>query len=144
MQIIIDTREQKPLSFTRHKTLRRKLEEGDYNTPDLVPYIVLERKSLADLYGSIIKGHDRFKREITRSRLQGKTFYIFIEGTIQEFMDLRWTNRPICTRPETLRRILDTMIERYQLIVIECRTRKIMAQKIIETLETNLNELYGR
>jgi len=74
MEIIIDTREQRPLKFTGHKTIRRKLDEGDYNSPDTEHKIVLERKSLDDFYSSIIQGHARFKAEIIRAINKNKKF----------------------------------------------------------------------
>ncbi len=134
MNIIIDSREQKPLSFTGHKTIRRKLEEGDYNTIWLEDTIVIERKSLQDLYGSIIQDHERFKKEIIRARDKGKDFYIFLEGTLEEFYYLNWSKRERRISPQVLRKIINTMKERYNLIFIECNTRHEMSKKIVEKL----------
>jgi ERCC4-type nuclease len=142
MEIIIDTREQKPLRFTGHKTTHRKLDEGDYNIQELIPHIVIERKTMSDLYGSIIQNHKRFKSEIVRSRLQGKTFYVFLEGSLKGFYNLIWTRKQIGTHPETLNKIINTIIERYQIIFIECPLRRKMAELMIQTLETN-KKLYG-
>lgn len=135
MDIIIDTREQKPLTFTGHKTFRRKLEEGDYNTTELEPYLTLERKSLADLYGSITSDHQRFKREILRSRDKGKKMYIFIEGTLEDFYYFKWATRKYTITPQTLRKIINTMKERYDLTFVECTSRKQMSRLIVQTLE---------
>jgi ERCC4-type nuclease len=132
MKIIIDTREQLPLSFTGHETIRRKLDEGDYATEETEHKIVIERKSLDDLYGSIIKGHARFKREILRAREKGKVFYIFIEGTLEDFYWLKWATRNIEIKPSTLQKIILTMRERYELQFIECATREEMSKKIVQ------------
>lgn len=142
MNIIVDTREQKPLSFTGHSTCRRKLDEGDYNIKELEDKIVIERKSLQDLYGSIIQDHARFKREILRAKEKGKTFYIFIEGTLQDFYFLNWSDRAFKITPAILEKIVMTMTERYNLIFIECPTRRLMSSKIIETIKEN-KKLYG-
>lgn len=143
MDIIIDTREQKPLKFTGHKTTRRKLDEGDYNTIELEPYIVIERKSLQDLYGSIIQGHERFKAEIMRSKAKNKEFYIFLEGTIKKFVEKEWSLRYLSTKPEILSKILKTMQEKYEITIIECNTRDEMSKKIIELIEKIEGEKNG-
>jgi ERCC4-type nuclease len=137
MQIIIDTREQLPLCFEGHEVVRKKLDEGDYNEITLIPYIVIERKTLQDFYGSIIQGHRRFKDEIVRSRLQSKTFYVFLEGTLKEFYSLKWSARRLRMRIAVLIKIVTSMQEKYQLIVVECSSREEMATRIIQTIETN-------
>ena len=135
MNIIIDTREQLPLTFTGHTTTRRKLNEGDYNTEDLLSSIVIERKSLQDLYGSIIQGHARFKREIERSKAKGKTFYLFLEGSLEEFYYLNWSKRNPQIKPSTLNKIINTMRERHGIIIIECKDRESMSRQIVEIIE---------
>jgi ERCC4-type nuclease len=142
MIIIIDTREQLPLAFTGHETVRRKLDEGDYNIKELKRYIVIERKTLQDLYGSIIKGHARFKNEIVRSRLQNKAFYIFLEGSLEMFYSLKWAKRKLHIKPFILKQIIKTMQERYQITIIECENREIMQNLIVQTLDIN-RKLYG-
>ena len=135
MKIIVDTREQLPLSFTGHETIRRKLYEGDYNIAELEDKIVIERKTLQDLYGSIVQDHDRFKAEILRAKEKNKTFYIFLEGSLEEFYYLKWSTRDYNIKPLTLQRIIQTMKERYNLTFVECKTRTEMSKKIIELME---------
>lgn len=134
MEIIIDSREQKPLTFTGHKTITRKLHEGDYNIQELIPAIVIERKSLPDLYQTITTGHERFKKEILRST--GRTFYIFIEGTLEEFYSKRWSDRPLKIKSDTLKKIIETMVKKYNLLIIECKDRDEMSEKITTELKT--------
>lgn len=134
MNIIIDTREQKPLRFTGHETIRRKLDEGDYNIPELIDKIVIERKSIPDLYSSITRGHERFKSEIVRSRLQGKTFYLFLEGDLSGL--LRYAKKRKM-KPETIEKMINTMIERYQIILVTCESRSRMSELIVQTFEIN-------
>ena len=71
--LLIDTREQQPLDFERYSSrfehiLRASLKEGDYSVfmPGDRRKIAFERKSLGDLVGTIIRGRDRFKRELER------------------------------------------------------------------------------
>lgn len=142
MDIIIDTREQKPLRFTGHWTTRRKLNEGDYNIEELIPYIVIERKSLQDLYHSITTEHERFKDELVRSKLSGRVFYIFLEGTLEQFYSLEWSKQELKTKSETLRKIISTMEERHKIIIVECKDRREMSKLIIQTLDMN-KKLYG-
>jgi ERCC4-type nuclease len=131
MNIIIDTREQKPLTFTGHETTRRKLEEGDYNTIELEDKIVIERKGLEDLYQSITHDHARFKREILRAKEKQKAFYIFIEGELEDFI-LNYTRE---SKPITVAKILLTMVTRYDLRIVQCLTRDEMSKKIIALCE---------
>lgn len=69
--IIIDTREQLPFSFKSIKpdtpdTSTQTLKTGDYSVAGLSDKIVIERKSLADLFSSVGSGRDRFEREMQR------------------------------------------------------------------------------
>lgn len=78
--IIVDTREQAPFEFRNIKPAepdlacriaRGKLDEGDYGleVPMFAPKvdrIAIERKSLADLYGSFTAGRIRFEAEFKR------------------------------------------------------------------------------
>ena len=145
MKIIIDTREQKPLTFPNHETISRKLDEGDYNVEELVDYVVFERKSLEDLYGTIFttEGHQRFKRELLRAKEKGKVFYIFIEGNLEEFYNLSWSKRELKIKPSTMQKTIETMKKKYNLLFIECESRESMSNEIVKTIELNkkLNEV---
>jgi ERCC4-type nuclease len=66
--ILIDTREQTPLTFAHFPTERATLPTGDYSTRGLEACFCVERKSLADLVGSLTSGRDRFTRELERMR----------------------------------------------------------------------------
>lgn len=69
MTIIIDTREQTPLKFPDNiATAAGTLQSGDYSVIGLEHLITIERKSIADLVGSLTSGRDRFERELHRMR----------------------------------------------------------------------------
>lgn len=84
--IIVDTREQAPWSFDQLtlwqtaaeggariavRTERGTLTSGDYSIAGMQDRIAIERKSLADLYGTLGKGRARFEAELERlSRLE--------------------------------------------------------------------------
>ena len=77
--VVIDTREQRGYRFDRIKadadeggdrlavrTLRGTLATGDYSLEGHTDAVTVERKSLADLFGTLGKGRDRFERELLR------------------------------------------------------------------------------
>jgi len=78
--IIIDTREQKPLEFKGMKTLRRKLEVGDYSIQGMTRSVVVERKSKEDLFSTMTgKNRERFRRELDRADSLNMQIYIVVE-----------------------------------------------------------------
>lgn len=77
LNIIVDTREQRPWEFPDHNVTRRTLPAGDYSLAverkdgRLVGYedrFALERKSLPDLIGTITTDRERFLRELRSLR----------------------------------------------------------------------------
>lgn len=69
--IVIDSREQTPFTFQNIKpdlpsTIIKGLKTGDYSIVGFENYICVERKSMADLFGSVGKGRARFEREMQR------------------------------------------------------------------------------
>jgi ERCC4-type nuclease len=71
MRILIDTREQNPLTFERFQaeTERAALLAGDYSLQGWADHVGVERKELNDLI-SCLKGdnRDRFERELAKLR----------------------------------------------------------------------------
>ena len=66
--LLVDTREQKPLAFSNLTFESATLYTGDYSVKGLEEYFSVERKSLADLAGSLTRERDRFMREMHRLR----------------------------------------------------------------------------
>lgn len=73
--ITIDTREQTPWLFRDLRTrtwdfivsaAKDTLQQGDYAITGLESQLVIERKSLEDLFGTLSEGRDRFTRELER------------------------------------------------------------------------------
>ena len=79
--IYIDTREQKPLKFTRPMQVR-KLDYGDYafGSESKLHDCYIERKSLADFVGTLSGGFDRFSREVERSVDAGDYLVVLVES----------------------------------------------------------------
>jgi DNA excision repair protein ERCC-4 len=81
--IIVDTREQTPLVFGNLRSERGTLQSGDYSILGLEHEFAIERKSIPDLCGSLIRQRKRFEREL--HRLRGFSFArILIVGSPQE------------------------------------------------------------
>ena len=67
--IVIDTREQTPLTFTRLAFVRGTLQSGDYSFLGGEELFAIERKSVADLVACCIgENRERFERELHRLR----------------------------------------------------------------------------
>ena len=66
--IVTDTREQTPLMFTHLRSERATLATGDYSVRGLEEVFAVERKSMADLVGSLTRERARFMREMHRLR----------------------------------------------------------------------------
>jgi len=130
--IIIDTREQKPIwDPANFNVIKKKLDEGDYTTDELYELAHAERKSGADLYGSIIQGHSRFRKEIIRAAEKNLKFAIFVECPREMFFRKRFPGGYRCkVSYGQLRKIIDTMIEKYSLDFIWCEDRNDMRDKI--------------
>jgi len=138
-KIIVDTREQNPL-FTGNKIIKRKLDEGDYNTESLIDKIVIERKNPGDLYGSVVKGHVRFLDEIIRSRLMNKKIYVVVECTREDFISKRWEGSYFCRlSPKVLSAIINTIEERYCIIFCWCDGRVAAKSCIKDIIIINSN-----
>jgi len=78
--IVVDTREQKPLWNEGKNVIRKTLKTGDYSIEGYEDKILIERKSLIDLYGTLGKGHTRFKKELERA-LELDYFAIVVDGS---------------------------------------------------------------
>lgn len=85
MQIIIDSREQKPFMFGGElyagtEIKAGTLQAGDYSLAGLENHIAIERKSLADLVMCLGRERARFEKEIVRGR--GLDFFaVVVEGS---------------------------------------------------------------
>src|SRR5688572_3365613 len=66
--VIIDTREQLPLSFPTLPTVRGALQSGDYSIVGAEELFAVERKTVSDLIGCCTGGRERFEQELHRLR----------------------------------------------------------------------------
>ena len=80
--IIVDSREQTPLVFSLFASEVGTLQTGDYSLKGLEDSITIERKSIADLIGSLTSGRERFQREIQRMQAyRSRTLLIVGNGS---------------------------------------------------------------
>jgi hypothetical protein len=80
-KIFIDTREQKPLRFSRGVEVR-KLDYGDYafNSKQATCNCYIERKGLSDFIGTISGGYERFVKEIERAQENEANLIVLVES----------------------------------------------------------------
>jgi len=69
--VVIDSREQEKLVFTRLQSTVRTLVTGDYGILGCEQFAAVERKSISDLVGSVSSGRERFERELLRMKAYG-------------------------------------------------------------------------
>lgn len=86
MTIITDTREQ----FPYWKDNVQTLSVGDYTTKKLKGIFHIERKSLQDLYGTLVAGNQRFKAELFRAAWERIAIEVHVEGTREDFINKRF------------------------------------------------------
>lgn len=87
IEILIDTREQRPLSFS-HPTKVMKLPTGDYcGSKNLFTNVFVERKSIPDLYGTLTNNVERFYNEIQKAQELGFYLVVVVEGGYTETMN---------------------------------------------------------
>ena len=114
--VVVDTREQVPFDFrsiparetdgggcVAVRTVVKGLATGDYSIEGWENRVVVERKSLTDLYGTLGRGRERFEREFDRLAEMGYPVVPMIGGA--KPADNRFLNQ----RAEnywTLRRLL--------------------------------------
>jgi len=68
LTIVVDTREQEPYGFNPQlvTSVRRALPAGDYSVAGFEQMVAVERKSLDDFVGTVIRARGRFTRELRR------------------------------------------------------------------------------
>lgn len=130
MQLVVDTREQKPL-WKGKECKKMTMNCGDYTTEKLFNCFHIERKSLEDLYGTILVGHIRFRKEHLRSIANNINLVLYVEGTKKDFGAKRFNggHKRQCSG-QTLVKIIDSIESRWPLEVVWCGSR-LKAKKMI-------------
>lgn len=127
MVIMVDSREQNPLSFS-HPFVEGlevgKLQVGDYQAKfkdGYLPPIIFERKSLQDLFGTLSAGYKRFKRECNRAIESKITLIIIIEASLTKISHgFERSSR----NPEEIIKQLFTLYIKHGIPFVCCNTRE--------------------
>ena len=84
MHVFVDTREQTPLNFSGGSEVK-KLIVGDYcPSEEFFCNVLVERKSLFDLAGTLTKGIERFAREVERAAELGIYLVVVTESSFSD------------------------------------------------------------
>jgi ERCC4-type nuclease len=112
--IVIDTREQTPLTFANLPSERGTLQSGDYSARGLEELFAVERKSIADLVACCTVERERFEREL--HRLRGFRFArLLIVGCEAEITTHRYRGN---TSPKS---VLHTALDRTVRLLVRSR-----------------------
>lgn len=137
IQLILKEFDRRGIEYTRHK-----LDFGDYMDTDN-PNICIDRKqNLLEVTSNVVQEHERFVREIERSRKAGCKLIILVEHSrnIRTLSDvIKWKNprlyrHPLAVSGERLFRILYVMEKKYGIKFLFCDKRET-GKRIIEILE---------
>lgn len=152
MIIECDTRQQKQKHivdyFEEHgiKYIRNKLYCGDYKRTDSTKVIIDTKKDLVEVAGNLCRTseHERIKREFEKAKEIGCERFVFLiaDKEIQNVEDVENWDVPMrrngskytMVKPETLKKIMKTIMERYNVEFIFCKKQE-MGEMIAKLLE---------
>lgn len=89
MLVIVDTREQVPWSFEHDPSIsiaREKLDAGDYSVRGFEKRIAIERKSIDDWVGTVMRERTRFYRELELLR-EYEFRCVIIEASVRQITE---------------------------------------------------------
>jgi ERCC4-type nuclease len=129
--VVVDTREQEPYAFDpdRVTIVRRALPAGDYSLDGHETAIAAERKSIDDYVASVVRGRDRFAREL-RILSGYDVACVVVEATLEDILAHRYRSdaHPNAVLGATLSIIVDRSVP-----VFFCGDRQI-ARRFVEGL----------
>ena len=119
-QIIVDTREQMPLTFADMKTVQEGLEFGDYKLNDdrLTQHCCVERKAIGDFYSTMSGGYFRFCKEIERAQAAGFYMVILVEGAFDSVYEFSHTLKrvDVIISPEYVFHNMRSICQQYPMV----------------------------
>lgn len=135
MHILVDSREQAPL-FIGNEFKRATLFVGDYTTEKLLDKFHIERKSPADLYSTITRGHRRFRDELIRAEANNIKLVLVVECRKKAFVNKEFDRGGKLKLSSThIERIVNTIEKKYKLPVYWCASRNAAKAKVIKLLK---------
>lgn len=134
----VDSREQKPLWETSDSTstfnvVVEGMPVGDYwftwPNGEEMP-VCFERKSIPDLFQTLTRNIDRFKREIEKANDFGLKIILIIEGSVNDVL----AGIPQSSvKGESILKTIFTLWVKYDLMPVFCNNRQDMKRFIWET-----------
>ena len=119
--IIIDTREQRPLLLNYENSKRGTLNIGDYALEGIHDKkIYIERKSLLDFISTLTKDLGRFHRELDRAKEIGAYVIMMVENSINDCLGFNYLSRRyiglryVKTNPSHVFKNLRDTIQKYE------------------------------
>ena len=141
LTLITDTREQLSLDFSKFKNvdvIRKKLDTGDYSVSGYEDSLCIERKAINDVVSTLISNHQRFLREMERTKTY-KECYILIEHSPSILYNYcarhGWQNKF-----DVVIQSLLAYAYHYQVRVRFCKDREDMAKYIVTKAREFLKE----
>jgi len=142
IKIIADTREQAPFEFSGYAAdiERGTLPAGDYSVKGMERLAAVERKSIADLVGTLTTGRERFEREL--AILKGYVLAaVVVEGSID---DIRQANYRSKASPEAVMQSCYAFQVRYRVPFLFCCDRRNAEHATFGLLSKTLREVATR
>lgn len=134
--IVIDTREQRPYSFTAAGSVQHALPAGDYSLLGWETRVAIERKTIDDFIATIIHARGRFGREL--AQLRDYTYaWIVVEGSLEDVLLGRYRSR---ATPQSILGMTAALMTAYRIPVLFAHTRPC-ARALVEAL---LVQAYAR
>lgn len=134
LDIIIDTREQKPLDFEEYTV--NKLQQGDYKASNSTQNITVDRKDLTDFIGCMSGGYERLSREIERAKEAGEYLVLLLETSFNDlltFKEKRWLKFVKASSDFILHRTRD-LLQKHDNLQIICVENRSEAKRIISKI----------
>lgn len=92
LHIVRDTREQWAYDFDGTPAADVCLSVGDYSVEGLEDEVAVERKTLADLVGTLTQGRERFLRELERGRSL-RRMALVVEADLEDILRHRYRSK---------------------------------------------------
>jgi hypothetical protein len=119
-QILVDNREQRPLSFTHNQTEWATIKFGDYACSDSAYSCDchIERKSAPDFVGTYSGGYDRFCREMDRCVEAKSYMVVLVEETLYRMLRFNYMEEAFVSKtrvnPEFIFHNIRKLIQTYE------------------------------
>lgn len=131
--VLVDTREQAPLSFAQFDnwlagTKTVTLETGDYSVEGMEALVCLERKSLNDLVSTLMHQRERFFRELERMRAYPYRA-ILVEASYEDIKSPYTFTQDVMAHPNGVSGSLDALEVKFGIPVIYTSRNKALAEE---------------